>query len=198
MKLPLFVDCVESGDTIACPGDTGYSTIPLFGKTVRLRKDSQPIQLMGCLDELSNLAHGFRLQGDALVARVSSIVVGLAVQLNAYMVQGSDERLGKVITVEKALESLVAENCRGREARLGWIMPTTQRGVAVDSLRVKLRQCGRIASSMVEEYGEKAANVMMILNQADKIAAQLLYCMGEGKVFKTVDDLTAQLLREAL
>ncbi len=48
----------------------------------------------------------------------------------------------------------------------------------MDSLRVKLRQCGRIASSMVEEYGSKAANVMMILNQADKIAAQLLYCMG--------------------
>lgn len=66
-------------------------------------------------------------------------------------------------------------------------------------LRVKLRQCGRIASSMVEEYGSKAANVMMILNQADKIAAQLLYCMGgEGQVFKSVDDLTAQLLRSSL
>lgn len=43
MKLPLFVDCVEAGEAISCPGDTGgYSTIPLFGKTVRLRKDSPP------------------------------------------------------------------------------------------------------------------------------------------------------------
>lgn len=198
MKLPLFIDCVEAGDAISCPGDTGYSTIPLFGKTVKLRKDSPPIQLMGCLDELGNLAHGFRLQGDAFLSKAASLVVGLAVQLNAYMVQGSDERLGKVMAVEKAFEAFAADNCRGSNARLGWIMPTTPRGVAVDSLRVKLRQCGRIASSMVEEYGSKAANVMMILNQADKIAAQLLYCMGEGQVFKSVDDLTAQLLRNSL
>lgn len=82
---------------------------------------------------MGNLAHGFRLQGDSFLSRAASLVVGLAVQLNAYMVQGSDERLDKVMVVEKAFEAFAADNCKGNNAKLGWIMPTTPRGgVAVD------------------------------------------------------------------
>ncbi len=34
----VFIDCVQDGDNIRCPGDGGYSQIILFGKPVRARK----------------------------------------------------------------------------------------------------------------------------------------------------------------
>jgi len=100
-RLPLFADCKEVNDEVKCPGDGGYSVIPLFGKRVRVRKDSAPIRLMGCLDELVNVANNARLSFDGNYAgRIASIVMALSMQLNAYLVQGTDDRLGKVKEVE--------------------------------------------------------------------------------------------------
>ncbi|WP_252900841.1 hypothetical protein [Vulcanisaeta sp. JCM 14467] len=113
-RLPLFVDCKEVDDSIKCPGDSGYSIIPLFGKRVRVRKDSAPIRLMGCLDELSNITNNVRLDlSNNNAGKIAAIVMALSMQLNAYLVQGTDERLAKVRDVEELLMAKVAELCRG-------------------------------------------------------------------------------------
>ncbi len=87
-RLPLFADCKEIDDSIKCPGDSGYSVIPLFGKRVKVRKDSAPIKLMGCLDELTNIANNARINfNDNAVGSIAAIVMALSMQLNAYLVQ---------------------------------------------------------------------------------------------------------------
>ena len=194
-RLPLFADCKEVDDSIKCPGDSGYSVIPLFGKRVRVRKDSAPIRLMGCLDELSNIANNARLNfsnNDA--GKIAAIVMALSMQLNAYLVQGTDERLAKVRSVEELLMTKVAELCRGFKGPLGWIIASTPELQALDTIRVKLRECGRVASSMLDEY-ELSANLISVLNHADKLVAQAMYCMG-GRVFRSVDDAVNYLLSE--
>ena len=195
-RLPLFADCKEVDDSIKCPGDSGYSVIPLFGKRVRVRKDSAPIKLMGCLDELSNIANNARLNfGDNDTGRIAAIVMALSMQLNAYLVQGTDERLAKVRSVEELLMAKVAELCRGFKGPLGWVIASTPELQALDTMRVKLRECGRVASSMLDEY-ELSANVISVLNHADKLVAQVMYCMG-GRVFRSVDDAVNYLLSDA-
>ncbi|BDR90946.1 cobalamin adenosyltransferase [Vulcanisaeta souniana] len=192
-RLPLFADCREVDDSIKCPGDSGYSVIPLFGKRVRVRKDSAPIRLMGCLDELSNIANNARLNfsGNA-VGELASIVMALAMQLNAYLVQGSDDRLNKVRSIEDLLMDRIMDLCRGFKGPLGWVIATTPELQILDTLRVKLRECGRIASSMLEEYS-LSVNVISVMNHADKLVAQAMYCLG-GKVFRSVDDAVNYLL----
>ncbi|MFP3485484.1 MAG: cobalamin adenosyltransferase [Vulcanisaeta sp.] len=193
-RLPLFADCREVDDEIKCPGDGGYSVIPLFGRRVRVRKDSAPIRLMGCLDELVNVANGARLSfGNGAVGRIASIVMALSMQLNAYLVQGSDERLGRVREVEDALMSEVMKICRGFRGPLGWVLAVTPELQAVDAIRVKLRECGRVAASMLDEYPQ-STNIISALNHADKLVAQAIYCLG-GQVFRSVDDVVEYLLR---
>ncbi|WP_054857951.1 cobalamin adenosyltransferase [Vulcanisaeta sp. JCM 16159] len=195
-RLPLFADCKEVDDSIKCPGDSGYSVIPLFGRRVRVRKDSAPIRLMGCLDELSNIANNVRLNfsGNA-VGKLASIVMALSMQLNAYLVQGTDDRLTRIRNVESLLMSRIAELCRGFKGPLGWIIATTPEVQALDTIRVKLRECGRIASSMLNDY-QLAINVISIMNHADKLVAQAMYCVGSGRVFRTVDDAVNYLLSD--
>ncbi|ADN49451.1 hypothetical protein [Vulcanisaeta distributa] len=195
-RLPLFVDCKEVDDSIKCPGDSGYSVIPLFGKRVRVRKDSAPIKLMGCLDELTNIANNARLNfNDNAVSRIAAIVMALSMQLNAYLVQGSDDRLTRVKNVEDLLMAKVAELCRGFKGPLGWIIATTPELQALDTMRVKLRECGRIAASMLDDY-PLSSNIIGVMNHADKLVAQAMYCMG-GRVFKSVDDAVNYLLSNA-
>ena len=194
-RLPLFADCKEVDDSIRCPGDSGYSVIPLFGKRVRVRKDSAPIRLMGCLDELSNIANNARLNFSGNSAgRIAAIVMALSMQLNAYLVQGTDDRLAKVRNVEELLMTKVAELCRGFKGPLGWIIASTPELQALDTIRVKLRECGRVASTMLDRY-EPSTNIISILNHADKLVAQAMYCMG-GKVFRSVDDAVNYLLSD--
>ena len=194
-RLPLFADCREVNDSIKCPGDSGFSVIPLFGKRVRVRKDSAPIRLMGCLDELSNIANNVRLNlSNNNAGKIAAIVMALSMQLNAYLVQGTDERLAKVRDVEELLMAKVAELCRGFKGPLGWIIASTPELQALDTIRVKLRECGRVASSMLDEY-ELSANLISVLNHADKLVAQAMYCMG-GRVFRSVDDAVNYLLSE--
>ena len=195
-RLPLFADCKEVDDSIKCPGDSGYSIIPLFGKRARVRKDSAPIKLMGCLDELSNIANSARLSfGSNDAGKIAAMVMALSMQLNAYLVQGTDERLARVKSVEELLMARVAELCRGFKGPLGWVIASTPELQALDTMRVKLRECGRVASSMLDEY-ELSANVISALNHADKLVAQAMYCMG-GKVFRSVDDAVNYLLSNA-
>ena len=196
-RLPLFVDCREVDDSIKCPGDSGFSIIPLFGKRVRVRKDSEPIRLMGCLDELSNIANNARLNFSGNPAgKIAAIVMALSMQLNAYLVQGTDDRLAKVRNVEELLMTKVAELCRGFKGPLGWIIASTPELQALDTIRVKLRECGRVASTMLDEY-EPSTNIISVLNHADKLVAQAMYCMG-GKVFRSVDDAVNYLLSDAM
>ncbi|WP_054854087.1 hypothetical protein [Vulcanisaeta distributa] len=196
-RLPLFADCKEVDDSIKCPGDSGYSVIPLFGRRVRVRKDSAPIRLMGCLDELSNIANNVRLNfGGNAVGKIASIVMALSMQLNAYLVQGTDDRLTRIRNVEGLLMSKIAELCRGfKGGPLGWIIATTPDVQALDTIRVKLRECGRIASSMLNDY-QLTINVISIMNHADKLVAQAMYCVGSGRVFRTVDDAVNYLLSD--
>jgi len=192
-RLPLFADCKEVNDEVKCPGDGGYSVIPLFGKRVRVRKDSAPIRLMGCLDELVNVANNARLSFDGNYAgRIASIVMALSMQLNAYLVQGTDDRLGKVKEVEDTLMSVVMSLCRGFRGPLGWVIAVTPELQAIDAMRVKLRECGRIASSMLDDYPQ-SSNIIGVLNHADKLVAQAIYCLG-GRVFRSVDDAVEYLL----
>lgn len=192
-RLPLFADCKEVDDSIKCPGDSGYSVIPLFGKRVRVRKDSAPIRLMGCLDELSNIANNARLNfSNNAVGRIAAMVMALSMQLNAYLVQGTDERLARVRGVEDLLINEVTELCRGFRGPLGWIIASTPELQALDSMRVKLRECSRVASSMLDEY-EQSTNIIGVMNHVDKLVAQAMYCMG-GRVFKSVDDAVNYLL----
>ncbi len=192
-RLPLFADCREIDDSIKCPGDSGYSVIPLFGKRVRVRKDSAPIRLMGCLDELSNIANNARLNFSGnVVGELASIVMALAMQLNAYLVQGSDDRLSKVRSIEGLLMTRIMDLCRGFKGPLGWVIATTPELQALDTLRVKLRECGRIATSMLEEYS-LSVNVISVMNHDDKLVAQAMYCLG-GRVFRSVDDAVNYLL----
>ena len=191
--LPLFADCKEVDDSIKCPGDSGYSVIPLFGKRVRVRKDSAPIMLMGCLDELSSIANNTRLNFSSnVIGEIASIVMALSMQLNAYLVQGSDDRLSRVRSVEDLLMAKIADLCRGFKGPLGWIIATTPELQALDTIRVKLRECGRIASSMLDDY-PPSVNVIGVMNHADKLIAQAMYCMG-GRVFRSVDDAMNYLL----
>ncbi|MGC8543236.1 MAG: cobalamin adenosyltransferase [Vulcanisaeta sp.] len=192
-RLPLFSDCKEVDDSIKCPGDGGYSVIPLFGKRVRVRKDSAPIQLMGCLDELVNISNNVRLnfKGNT-VSKLASIVMALSMQINAYLVQGTDERLVKVRDVENSLLNEITELCRGFKGPLGWVIAETPELQSLDSIRVKLRECGRIASSMLDDY-PLSINIISVLNHADKLVAQAIYCLG-GRVFKSVDDVVNYLL----
>ncbi|WP_252900842.1 hypothetical protein [Vulcanisaeta sp. JCM 14467] len=76
----------------------------------------------------------------------------------------------------------------------GWIIASTPELQALDTIRVKLRECGRVASSMLSEY-EPSTNIISILNHADKLVAQAMYCMG-GKVFRSVDDAVNYLLSD--
>ncbi len=192
-RLPLFADCKEVNDEVKCPGDGGYSVIPLFGKRVRVRKDSAPIRLMGCLDELVNVANNARLSFDGNYAgRIASIVMALSMQLNAYLVQGTDDRLGKVREVEDTLMSEIVSLCRGFRGPLGWVIAVTPELQAIDAMRVKLRECGRIASSMLDDYPQ-SSNIIGVLNHADKLVAQAIYCLG-GRVFRSVDDAVEYLL----
>ncbi|GAB6945957.1 hypothetical protein JCM16161A_00870 [Vulcanisaeta sp. JCM 16161] len=195
-RLPLFADCKEVDDSIKCPGDSGYSVIPLFGKRVRVRKDSAPIRLMGCLDELSNTANNVRLNFSGNdVGRIAAMVMALSMQLNAYLVQGSDDRLARVKNVEELLMSKIAELCRGFKGPLGWIIATTPELQALDTMRVKLRECGRIAASMLDDY-PLSVNIIGVMNHADKLIAQAMYCLG-GRVFRSVDDAVNYLLSNA-
>lgn len=192
-KLPLFTDCKESDGEVSCPGDSGYSVIPIFGKSTRLRKDSPEIMLMGCLDELTNVANSIRLsQSSDDVAAIAAIVMGLSMQLNAYLVQGTVDRLSKVKIVETILESKIEKLCENYKGPVGWVLATTPEVHAADSIRVKLRECGRIASSLVGKY-DKANDIVRALNHADKLVAQSMYCLG-GRVFKSIDDLVGALL----
>jgi len=192
-RLPLFADCKEVNDEVKCPGDGGYSVIPLFGKRVRVRKDSAPIRLMGCLDELVNIANNARLSFDGNdTGRIASIVMALSMQLNAYLVQGTNDRLGKVREVEDTLMSVVMSLCRGFKGPLGWVIAVTPELQAIDAMRVKLRECGRIASSMLDDYPQ-SSNIIGVLNHADKLVAQAIYCLG-GRVFRSVDDAVEYLL----
>jgi cob(I)alamin adenosyltransferase len=192
-RLPLFADCKEVDNSIKCPGDSGYSVIPLFGKRVRVRKDSAPIMLMGCLDELLNIANSTRLDfGGNVIGEIASIVMALSIQLNAYLVQGSDDRLSRVRSVEDLLMAKIADLCRGFKGPLGWIIATTPELQALDTIRVKLRECGRISSSMLDDY-PPSVNVISVMNHADKLIAQAMYCMG-GHVFRSVDDAMNYLL----
>jgi cob(I)alamin adenosyltransferase len=194
-RLPLFADCKEVNDEVKCPGDGGYSVIPLFGKRVRVRKDSAPIRLMGCLDELVNIANNARLSFDGNdTGRIASIVMALSMQLNAYLVQGTDDRLGKVREVEDTLMSVVMSLCRGFKGPLGWVIAVTPELQAIDAMRVKLRECGRIASSMLDDYPQ-SSNIIGVLNHADKLVAQAIYCLG-GRVFRSVDDAVEYLLND--
>lgn len=194
-KLPLFTDCKEVNGEVACPGDSGYSTIPVFGKTTRLRKDSPAIMLMGCLDELVNLANNIRLSMSK-VSDLAAIIMALSMQLNAYLVQGTQERLSKVKIVETLLETRITEMCSSYSGKVGWVIAETPEAQAIDSVRVKLRECGRVASSMLNKYPQ-ADNIIRVLNQADKLVAQSLYCLGV-KVYKSIDDITGELLSRAL
>jgi len=192
-RLPLFADCKEVNDEVKCPGDGGYSVIPLFGKRVRVRKDSAPIRLMGCLDEVVNVANNARLSFDGNYAgRIASIVMALSMQLNAYLVQGTDDRLGKVKEVEDTLMSEIVSVCHGFRGPLGWVIAVTPELQAIDAMRVKLRECGRIASSMLDDYPQ-SSNIIGVLNHADKLVAQAIYCLG-GRVFRSVDDAVEYLL----
>jgi len=192
-RLPLFADCKEVNDEVKCPGDGGYSVIPLFGKRVRVRKDSATIRLMGCLDELVNVANNARLSFDGNdTGRIASIVMALSMQLNAYLVQGTNDRLGKVREVEDTLMSVVMSLCRGFKGPLGWVIAVTPELQAIDAMRVKLRECGRIASSMLDDYPQ-SSNIIGVLNHADKLVAQAIYCLG-GRVFRSVDDAVEYLL----
>ena len=194
-RLPLFADCKEVNDEVKCPGDGGYSVIPLFGKRVRVRKDSAPIRLMGCLDELVNIANNARLSFDGNdTGRIASIVMALSMQLNAYLVQGTNDRLGKVREVEDTLMSVVMSLCRGFKGPLGWVIAVTPELQAIDAMRVKLRECGRIASSMLDDYPQ-SSNIIGVLNHADKLVAQAIYCLG-GRVFRSVDDAVEYLLND--
>ena len=191
-RMPLFVDCREVDGDVKCPGDSGYSVIPVFGKTMRLRKDSPPIMLMGCLDELSNIANGIRLSLPK-VGGIASIIIALSMQLNAYLVQGTQERLEKVKGVLAVLEAKVGEMCSGYSGPLGWAIARSPEGHALDSIRVKLRECGRVASSMLDRWSQ-ADNIVKVLNHADKVIAQSIYCMGSD-VYSSVDDATKALLK---
>ncbi len=86
----------------------------------------------------------------------------------------------------------VAELCRGFRGPLGWIIATTPELQALDTMRVKLRECGRIAASMLDDY-QLSSNIIGVMNHADKLVAQAMYCMG-GQVFKSVDDAVNYLL----
>lgn len=194
-RLPLFTDCREVDGEVACPGDSGYSTIPVFGKTTRLRKDSPAIMLMGCLDELVNLANGIRLSMSR-VSDIAAMVMALSMQLNAYLVQGTQERLSKVRIVETLLETRISELCSSYSGDVGWVVADTPEAQVMDGVRVKLRECGRVASSMLDKYPQ-VDNIIKVLNHADKLIAQSLYCLG-GKVYKTIDDVTGALLSKAL
>jgi len=197
-RLPLFTDCREVAGDVACPGDSGYSTIPVFGRTMRLRKDSPAIMLMGCLDELVNLTNGIRLnfKNELKVASMAAVVMALSMQLNAYLVQGTQERLSKVKIVETLLETKVSDLCSSYRGDVGWIVASTPEAQAIDGIRVKLRECGRVASSMLDKYPE-VDNIIKVLNHADKLVAQSLYCLG-GKVYKSIDDVTGALLSSTL
>lgn len=197
-KLPLFMDCKEIDNEIKCPGDGGYSVIPFFGERVRVRKDSPVIRLMGCLDELTNIANNARINfNGGSVGVLASIVMALSMQLNAYLVQGTDERFDRVREVENALMSKMMELCRGFKGPLGWVIAVTPELQAIDSMRVKLRECGRVAVSLLDEYSDKhqqqVMNIISVLNHSDKLVAQAIYCLG-GRVFRSVDDAVNYLL----
>lgn len=49
---------------------------------------------------------------------------------------------------------------------------------------------------MLDKYPE-VDNIIKVLNHADKLVAQSLYCLG-GKVYKSIDDVTGALLSSAL
>ncbi|WP_069807325.1 cobalamin adenosyltransferase [Vulcanisaeta thermophila] len=194
-RLPLFIDCREVGDEIKCPGDGGYSVIPIFGKRARVRKDDPSIRLMGCLDELVNVANRARLEFKG-VSDIASIVMALSMQLNSYLVLGSDDRLARVKSLEGLLMRVVTDKCRGFRGPTGWVIASSPELQALDGIRVKLRECGRIAASLFDEYdADKVGNIMAILNHADKLVAQLLYCLG-GSVFRSVDDAVNYLISD--
>jgi cob(I)alamin adenosyltransferase len=176
----VFVDCVQDGDNIRCPGDGGYSQIILFGKPVRVRKDSVVIELMGRLDELEALSLWGYVETNKQAFKDIAVV---ATALNTFLATGDSKWL-------QPIKDLINKSCNIEVKSLGWFIPTDKESAMLNLIRVKVREVERVAVKMLKIKKlpqDKVNNLLASLNQASKYVVQLIYA-SNVKVHKTVED----------
>ena len=176
----VFIDCVQDGDNIRCPGDGGYSQIILFGKPVRVRKDSVVIELMGRLDELEALSLWGYVETNKQAFKDIAMV---ATALNTFLATGDSKWL-------QPIKELINKSCNIEPRELGWFVPQDKATAILNLIRTKIREAERVAVKMLKIKKlpqDKVKNLLASLNQASKYVVQLIYA-SNVKVHKTVED----------
>jgi cob(I)alamin adenosyltransferase len=182
----VFVDCVQVGEDIKCPGDSGYSQIILFNKPTRVRKDGVVIELMGKLDELEALASWAYVETKQ---QVFKDVIAMATAINTYLATGEPKWLDIV-------KSLVDKSCNMEPKELGWFVPQDRATAMLNLIRTKIREAERVAVKMLKIKKlprNKVRNIVTALNQASKYVVQYIY-VGNVKVHKNINDKLNDLL----
>jgi len=175
----VFVDCVKDGDNIRCPGDGGYSQIILFGKPVRVRKDSVVIELMGRLDELETLSLWGYVETNKQVFKDIAMV---ATALNTFLATGDSKWL-------QPIKELISKSCNIEPRELGWFVPQDKATAMLNLIRVKVREVERTAVKMsrIKKLPQaKVRELLATLNQASKYVVQLIYA-SNVKIYKNVE-----------
>ena len=176
----VFVDCVQVGRDIKCPGDSGYSQIILFNKPTRVRKDGTVIELMGKLDELEALASWAYVETKQ---EVFKDIIVMATAINTYLATGEPKWLDVV-------KSLVDKSCNIEPRELGWFVPQDRATAMLNLIRTKIREAERVAVKMLKIKKlprNKVRNIVTALNQASKYVVQYIYT-SNVKVYKNIND----------